>query len=122
MTRADALQRLKKLGLQADVGPSQTSPERRANAKEQHARAVADAQDLERRIEAQFGAERKAIRRRREQECDAMMAYKFRVYRVKDAFWEEVAQGDTWEEAFAQLPTTAPKATATNKTTPETPF
>jgi hypothetical protein len=80
-----------------------TSPERRAEAKERYTRANADHQDLLRRIEGQFGAERKAIARRHDQAVADMTAYKFTVWRRDRIGLIEVAKGDTWEEAFAQL-------------------
>jgi hypothetical protein len=56
-----------------------------------------------RRIEEQFGAERKAIASRFAQAVTEMSAYKFTVWRRHGVDLAAVAKGDTWEEVFAQL-------------------
>lgn len=109
MTRDEALQRLKALGLRGEVGQGMTSPERRAEARARYEQAQADALDLKRRIDEQFGAERQAITRRHDQALADMQAYRFRIYRQDGSFYMEVAKADTWETAFAQLPKATPK-------------
>jgi hypothetical protein len=103
MTRDEAMLRLKRLGLTADVGKEVTSSERRAKAQQRCDAAVADRHDLQRRINKQFGAEMKAIRRRRDQAFAAMQADKFTVWRQDRIGLVEMAKGDTREETFAAL-------------------
>jgi hypothetical protein len=88
-------------------------------ARTQYERAKQDADDLARRVVEQFGAENRAIGRRRSRALAAMEAYRFTVGTERAGFFLVKAKGDTWEEVFAQLESPVRSSvTATRELTP----
>lgn len=124
MTRGEALRKLRSLlgpKAKAEVLDKITSPERRAAATERRKKAQAEGEDLNRRIQKQFGAEIKAIQRRLDQASAETNTYKVTVFTPLSIGWLTVAKGDTWEEVFAHL-TSSPKLEKSRETESESPF